>query len=54
MEEDFEQDYISEILDDIFLSPCENCNDKAECNYANHSNCCDKKFYSMLKAERIA
>lgn len=54
MEEDFEQDYISKILEEKFTSPCENCNNKAECNYENHSICCDKQFYSMLKAERIA
>ena len=70
MEEDFETDYMSEFLDNIFKFPCDNCNDKcvprsdfnsltcgtlrAECNFEDRSKCCEKRIGTMLKAERIA
>ena len=47
-------DYISNILDDIFQNPCDNCKYKAECNFEGKSKFCEKRFNTIFKAERIA
>jgi len=54
MEETFETEYMTEFLDNIFKFPCDNCNDRAECNFEDRSKCCEKRMGTMLKAERIA
>lgn len=54
MDEEFDTDFITNILDDIFISPCENCSERTECNFSGKTKYCDRKFNTMLKAERIA
>lgn len=54
MEENFENDYLSEFLDNIFKFPCNDCNDRAECNFEDRSKCCEKRIGTILQAERIA
>jgi len=50
----FETDYMSEFLDNIFKFPCDNCKDRAECNFEGRSKCCEKRIGTILQAERIA
>lgn len=54
MGEDFETDYMSEFLDNIFKFPCNDCKDRAECNFEGRSKCCEKRLNIKFKAERIA
>lgn len=54
MEEIFEPDFLPDYLENIFQSPCENCNDTTECSQTGKIKNCDKWFCTKLKAERIA
>ena len=54
MEENFDNDYLSEFLDNIFKFPCNDCNDRAECNFEDTSKCCEKRIGTILQEERIA
>lgn len=51
MDEIRETDFITQLLDKAFTTPCDNCNFKAECDNAAP---CDYRYNTKLKAERIA
>ena len=51
MDEIRETDIISQLLDETFTTPCDNCNFKAECDNAAP---CENRYNTKLKAERIA
>ncbi len=54
MDEINETDLVSQLLDCAIIIPCTNCAYKAECNFENKSKLCEYKYYTKLKAERIA
>ena len=54
MDEIRETDFISQLLDETFTTPCDSCNFKAECSFESKSKRCEYKYYTKLKAERIA
>lgn len=54
MNENNDTDFVEDALDNIFVSPCENCDFDAECSFWDSSKYCEKKYYKKLQAERIA
>ena len=49
-----EEDDLLNFIDIRLLSPCDNCNYKAECSFECKFKICEKRLNIKFKAERIA
>ena len=54
MDEQFEDDFMSQFLDNIFNSNCNNCKYRADCTFEDKSKCCEQRFNTSIQVERIA
>lgn len=50
---DYEQDNIAHFLGE-FDTPCTHCPYQSQCTFEDMTKCCEVRFVSQIKAERVA